>query len=97
MREMMRRYEKKQETYEHDALVEMRCDICGRSADLKREDWGEEEVSVRHRIRKDGYFSDESFGEEIEFDICPTCFREVLIPFLRSKGAKADYEPFPKD
>ena len=28
----------------------------------------------------------------VEFDICPKCFDEVLVPFLKSKGAEPRVE-----
>ena len=36
-------------------------------------------------------------GQEISFDICPSCFAKVLIPFLEEKGCKPEVQTWPAD
>lgn len=74
------------------------CDICGevgRGRDFKGSDFGDgyelQETSV---IYKEGnMFPEGGSGSQIQFDICPDCFTDKLIPWLKSQGAdNVDYE-----
>lgn len=71
------------------------CDLCGHSPhnDRPAQNWGEynydytvdSQTKVSCYIREDGpggtAFSD------VEIDICPRCFWNRLVPWLRSQGA----------
>ena len=68
------------------------CDICGRKAETY--DWGaamyevkETVVCVEVRQRQGVSYPEGGSGTEIEVDLCPTCFKEKLVPWLRSQGA----------
>lgn len=79
----------KQETY-----VKLRiCDLCGRNTD--KEDWSGEyyeinqtEVKVIIRGGEGINLPEEGNGIIYEVDICPNCFKNELVPWLQSKGAK---------
>lgn len=89
----MRHYEKRQKMREYDHLVKTTCDLCGTEAKDGR--WAsdiyevnEVEVTVR---QKDGHnYPEGGFGEEYVVDLCPTCFKERLIPWLQSEGASVE-------
>lgn len=85
----MKRYEKKiRPAQEYESLVETLCDICRKP--FTEGYGGVLETEVR---MKTGYaHQDGGSGEETEFDICPGCFKEKLIPFLESLGAKPRVE-----
>lgn len=71
------------------------CDLCGiighpgysGEVEWGRNDAGDEmETAV---VCKAGYAScDGGHWDTVSFDICPTCFRDKLMPWLESQGAK---------
>lgn len=92
----MRRYEDKQVTHTERQCVELRCDLCGRKGSPARE-WetaayevNKTEVSVTVRAKQGEAYPEGGNGTEFSIDICPTCFREKLVPWLRSQGAKIE-------
>ena len=91
----MRKYEERPRTVSETVLVETTCDLCGKVA--KRGNWGsstynvnEVEVEVTVRQKDGSSYPDGGWGTALEVDICPDCFKNTLIPFLRSKGAKIE-------
>ena len=91
----MRKYETVVESQKRTKLVETTCDICGTVA--KRGNWetstyevNEVEVSVAARYKEGQSYPDGGWGTELVVDICPTCFKDKLIPFLREQGAKIE-------
>ena len=92
----MRRYEKRvSQPVEREVLIETCCDLCGAVA--KDGDWNKStyevnEVEIEVTVRqKDGVsYPDGGWGTELLVDMCPTCFKETLMPFLRQKGAKIE-------
>lgn len=74
---------------EEQELACITCDLCGRET---RDDWedyrdGTTEVEVRlnqHKMES-GYGA---FGTDLSFDLCPDCFRNRLIPWLKDQGAE---------
>lgn len=76
-------------------LASIRCDLCGREA-KDPENWSggscyevdETTVRVEVKHREGSAYPEGSFIGSKHFDLCPTCFEEVLVPFLESKGAK---------
>jgi len=69
------------------------CDLCG-VASKNHQDWrtswsdaAETEVRVTVRLNNGSRYPDNGSGTECEVDICPKCFQEKLIPWLKSQGA----------
>ena len=90
---MARRFETVTETKKCEKLVETTCDLCGKKAD--RGEWesamykvGESEISVTVKQREGDSFPGGGSGTSYEVDMCPDCFRNRLIPWLKSQGAK---------
>lgn len=90
----MKKYEKRMsEPVEHTYLVEVTCDLCGTAG--KTEDrWSgshydvdETEISVVVKQKEGFSCPDGGSGTEFDIDICPTCFKEKLVPFLQDQGA----------
>lgn len=88
----MRRTETIKEVFERERIVERSCDLCGAKA--KPNDWDaaafevqESEVEVLVRRKKGEAYPENGWGSKTIVDICPKCFDENLIPFLRSQGA----------
>lgn len=75
-------------------LASIKCDLCGLEA-KDPENWSGRssydvdgttvQVTVKHE--EGTSFPEGRNVESKRFDICPTCFEEVLVPFLESKGA----------
>ncbi len=92
----MRKFETyTQPAMEKTRLVETTCDLCGRVA--SRGDWdssnyevAESEVKVIVRQKGGTAYPEGGSGTEIVVDVCPKCFKEKLVPFLRSQGAKIE-------
>ena len=80
---------KRTSKYEH--VVSTECDICHRV--YKGDDWEKEssyEILETEVRMKTGYSTpDGGSGEEIIIDVCPKCFNEKLIPYLKSLGCKS--------
>jgi len=92
----VKRYEKVTTTSEHDKLVEMKCDICGAEPHFRGFDsWGAsfelKDVKVFVRVVSEIGETYPEGGSSVttEFDICPKCFAEKLVPFIEGFGGKA--------
>jgi hypothetical protein len=72
----------------------MTCDLCGRESKANHsDDWGEGNFDIAEtevRLKVGDSYPEGGAGTEIEFDICPKCFRERLIPWLESQGTKVE-------
>ena len=79
------------------------CDLCGKKSQGRGTDpsycseWDagqyeveETKISVKVHRRKGMSYPDDSWGEGWDIDLCPECFANVLVPFLREKGAKIE-------
>lgn len=72
-------------------LIERACDMCGRKANPN--DWSglayevdDTEVTVTVKHRKGESYPEGGCETVIEVDLCPTCFKGELIPWLKSRG-----------
>lgn len=86
----MRTYEEKTVQKTERILTSLRCDICGQEA--KRLgvdcftwelDYRDYDITVQSRIL---YRYDHDSEIEHDFDICPECFQNKLVPFIRSQS-----------
>lgn len=74
-------------------IYRVTCDLCKKTSDLK---WDADtyevlETEVRY---KTGYsYPEDGSGEETTIDVCPKCFADKLIPWVKSHGG----EPTTKD
>lgn len=83
---------------ERTRLASRTCDLCGTQAknELTRE-WetscyeiAETEIKVEIRQKEGSNYPEGGWGTEYEIDLCPVCFKEKLIPWLLSQGAKIE-------
>ena len=75
-----------------DELDEIRCDLCGAIGEggkWERGIWRVDETTVEVAIhqREGESYPEGGSGTEYVIDLCPTCFVNRLIPWLRSEGA----------
>ena len=89
----MRIYEEKtRPALKEKVCVRRRCDLCG--LESKSADWlcgayeiAESEVKVSVTQRTGESYPEGGVGTEFEVDICPQCFKDKLVPWLKSQGA----------
>ena len=62
------------------------CDLCG---DESEDNWapGYSANKTEVKIIEGKSYPEGGSGTEISYDICPTCFKTKLIPWLESQGA----------
>ncbi len=88
----MRKTETTEQTRKVTTCVQFSCDICDKDADRpERESWeqrGYDVVRTTVAIEEGTAFPEGRNVERQSFDICPECFKNTLIPFLESLGAK---------
>ena len=78
-------------------VVAVVCDLCGAEAKSRYnwggETWERDETKVKMDARptvehgKGSSYPEGGWGTVYRVDICPTCFREKLVPWLREQGA----------
>lgn len=76
--------------------IKATCDLCGRAATRStpiENAWDRESFEVADteiRCRTGKSYPDSGGGLEWIVDLCPQCFQERLVPWLRSQGAKIE-------
>jgi hypothetical protein len=75
-----------------EVLVRRKCDLCG--VEAEKADWDagvyvvdETEIKIIIKHKEGSCYPEGSWGSEYEIDLCPECFRERLIPWLKGEGA----------
>ena len=85
----MRKYEKKEVTEERKIFKYLECDMCKKRTN-RYNDWSEKlfydvnETEIRYKTG--AAFPEGGSGTEIEIDLCPECFKNKLIPWLKENG-----------
>ena len=85
----MKTYETRQRpssTYE--ALVETKCDLCGKTTKSNWKDGSFDATETEIRMKTGSSYPEGGSGEETEIDICPDCFTSKLIPWVQSQGGE---------
>jgi hypothetical protein len=73
------------------------CDICKKESSYHSRNWGNDSFNVKEveiKMNEGHAYPDGSFGEYIIYDICPDCFKNKIIPFMDSLGAKPRIEEY---
>lgn len=85
----MKKYEKRtQPAKEYDALVEIKCDLCGKTTTRTWKASVDDAVETEVRLKTGSAYPEGGSGEETTIDVCPTCFQSKLIPWVESQGGK---------
>jgi hypothetical protein len=73
------------------------CDLCGKKGGSDKWDsvgWtydiNETEIEITCRQKEGSSYPEGGSGTEYQIDLCPDCFKDKLIPWLRSQGAKIE-------
>ena len=91
----MRHYIQKQiPAREERVLDKTTCDLCGKEAlcghwKSSLYEVNEVEIEVTVRQRDGQNYPEGGGGTEYIVDMCPDCFKDKLIPWLKSQGCKA--------
>ncbi len=80
-------------TAQREELESLTCDLCGKQVPV--DDWTHSEgdsgqfriARTRVSLREGYVYPEGGSGEEVEYDICPECFKTKLIPWIESQGA----------
>ncbi len=81
-----------------DEKVGLQCDLCGRKSP-DNYDWTKDlyevnetklKVHVTVTQKKGEEYPEGGSGTEYEIDLCPECFKNRLVPWLKSEGAKIE-------
>ncbi len=90
----MREYEEVSRLEKKTRLKKLVCDLCGKKGTegWRSSKWNINEtvVEVEVQQRERDNYPDCSWGTEYVIDICPECFKNRLVPWLRSEGAKIE-------
>lgn len=94
--------ERTQPAKTYQVCVRRTCDLCGRESSdtmFKGAIWGERgfdfdrtEITMTIKQKEGSEFPEGGSGTEIEIDLCPTCFKERLVPWLQGEGATVNPE-----
>jgi hypothetical protein len=85
----MRKYQDIKREYTDHFQIEMFCDICGAKSPSAHS-WGQDYNTIETEIiyRHGNTWPGDGFsGTEIEYDICPKCFKTKLMVWLKEQGA----------
>lgn len=71
------------------------CDICGQKS--RGDEWSsgkyninETDINITIKQKEGSDCPDGGSGTEYDIDLCPDCFKNKLIPWLKSEGAQID-------
>jgi len=89
----MKQYEEKVVQHTQRWVKCRKCDMCGVESDGRS--WeaesiyyvNETEIRVEIRQKEGANYPEGGSGTKYEIDLCPKCFKEKLIPWLKSQGA----------
>ena len=92
-----KRTERKQEIVEKEVIDSVECSLCSQTfkdalPDYDGEiEWNTEPYSAEKTavyMRDGNIYPESGSGNQIKFEICPHCFKNVLVPYLVARGAK---------
>lgn len=82
-----------------EVLVCRSCDLCGQKSKRQGKinwdvdsfwDINETEVSIKIRQRDGETYPEGGSGTEYEIDLCPDCFKNRFVVWLKNEGAKIE-------
>ena len=96
----MKIYKTKIERHKYQALIKRTCDLCGQESEqLNEENWdargydiNETRITVKITQKEGSAYPEGGSGTKYDIDLCPDCFKDRLIPWLISQGAKIKQE-----
>lgn len=72
-------------------LEYVECDLCKKQ---HKDNWKSgyfDSIEIDVNMRTGSSYPDGGSGENYEFDICPECFKNKLIPWMESQGANPTF------
>lgn len=85
---------------EYKVTVQRKCDLCSKTTNGP--DWWtdhytdveETEIKIVIKGRSGTNYGTEGHGKELEIDLCPECFKQRFVAWLKSEGADIDYSEY---
>ena len=68
----------------------VKCDLCGETNSKSETEWDTERFDIREveiRMNIGNTYTDSGNGEETRYHICPDCFTDKLMVWLKEQGA----------
>lgn len=75
-------------TSEYDQVVKIVCDLCKVEYPVGWSKDEHDDLESEVNLKLGRSWPGDAYGEIIEFDICPSCFQNRLIPWMKSQGAE---------
>lgn len=73
-------------SYEREVVDYVTCDLCRQRLPLSAGQYRIDEITV---MRREGSsYPEGGSGIECEFDLCPQCWDEKLVPWMREQGGE---------
>jgi len=77
----------------YERIKYRKCDLCGHES--RGQEWeavglygmNDTEMAIEIRQKEGTNYPEGGSGTKYEIDLCPTCFKDRLIPWLKSQGA----------
>jgi len=84
----MKNYVLVQRSYKDKIVDSINCDVCNRNHPNGhwRRDSSFDIIETEVKLKTGYIYPEGGSGTEISYDICPDCFRNVLIPLFESIG-----------
>lgn len=73
-------------------LQYVECDLCKRQHTNEWKSDSYDQIDIDINMRTGWSCPDGGSGENTSFDICPECFKNKLIPWMKSQGAEPTVE-----
>lgn len=87
----MKKYETRTITRTETYIEEIVCDLCNKPLDWNDIfPYGVNETEIS--MKEGTSYPEGGNGTEIEIDICTTCFKDKLIPWLKSQGVPIKWQ-----
>jgi len=85
----MKKYENRpKEIKEYKVLIEISCDLCGKSSSKEWKDFNFDATQSLVYLKTGEEYPEGGYGDKYEIDICPSCFKNKLIPWVESQGGQ---------
>ena len=75
-------------SYNHERIIGVKCDLCGK--EFRGNRWGSTSFEILEtavHMKEGEQYPECGNSTEIRFDVCPECFKSKLIPWFLEQGA----------
>ena len=75
---------------EYEITVSLKCEICGDESPTS-DNWKQDcynTLKPTIQLEESSHYPGDYYGTRTHIDLCPTCFEEKLIPWLKAQGGE---------